>query len=175
MKGTLIQAIGSKHFSLLELMTEGSADFKLLEEISLQKSDNSNRFKIIERATYEKLTRIAENQLDEAIAQIITLNEKRMIEFLNNAPPINIRLHSLQLIKGIGPMARNKIMKSRKEKEFVTFEDFAERTRISDVQKLLKERIFLEITADNERYYLFARRPAKKREEPFKKRKKSFR
>jgi putative nucleotide binding protein len=82
---------------------------------------------------------------------------------LNQASPISIRLHSLHLLKGIGPKSLDIILKERKLVPFTSFEDFEERTKIKDITTLIKQRIIDEITSDEEKHRLFTRPMPKER------------
>ena len=158
---TIIQALGTTYLTLLEIIPINASSLTLMDEILLDKEHRSNVQTIIGRIPYDSLTNVAQVQLEDAITKIVEDNEARYVEWLNKAPPINIRLHSLQVIKGIGPKAMSSIIQSRKEEEFSSFKNFEERTGVKDIKDLIINRIQIEITDDTERHHLFSRPPPK--------------
>ena len=155
---TIIQTIGKKHFTLLELSLKNErTSTPLLSEINLENETNDTVTAIKKTIAHEKLTKVAQFQLGEAVEKIISENSAKFINFFNQAPSLSLRLHSLQLIKRIGPKARNSIIQARKEKLFNSFDDFTERTGINDIQGLLKNRVMLEIIESQHKHRLFTR------------------
>lgn len=154
---TIIQAIGTEYFTLLEFIPISTDEVILLDEVVLGQNDRSIVETIIGRVPYPQLTSVSESQIPKAVEKIINLKFDKYINWLNNAQPISIRLHSLQLIKGIGPIAMKTILSARKERPFSTLEDFEERTGITDIKELLRNRIVAEISDPDEKHNLFTR------------------
>ncbi|MCY3411449.1 MAG: DUF655 domain-containing protein [Candidatus Heimdallarchaeota archaeon] len=154
---TRIQVIGTTWFTLLEVVAEDTEKFMVQEQISLNKEEESPLLKIIGRIPVTKLSTIGERGLDRAIEAILDNEEKRFITWLNQAEAISIRLHTLQLIKGIGPKFMHTILDERKSLPFTSYEDFEERTKIKDIKHLIKQRILEEIRLDTIKYHLFTR------------------
>lgn len=150
--------IGSTWFTLLEVSVVDNANIMVMDTVSLNKDDEESKIsKIVNRITADKLTTIGSKSLGKAIEMILIEEEKRFITWINQAEAINIRLHKLQLIKGIGPKFMQIILDERKVVPFVGYEDFEERTKISGIQGLIKQRIMDEITDDTIKYHLFTR------------------
>ena len=158
---TIVQALGTTYLTLLELIPIEASSLTLMEELVLDKEHRSNVQTIIGRIPYDSLSNVAQVQLDEAIAKVVTDNEERYVEWLNKAPSISIRLHSLQVIKGIGPKAMEAILQARKGQKFTSFTDFEERTGVKDIKDLIISRIQQEIVDETERHHLFTRPPPK--------------
>jgi putative nucleotide binding protein len=159
----IVQAIGMSWFTLLEIIPIDENVIMLQDSIVLSKEERSQVKTIIGRINHENLTSIAELQLPIAIDSIIESQSKRFVSWLNQASPISIRLHSLHLLKGIGPKSLDIILKERKLVPFTSFEDFEERTKIKDIISLIKQRILDEIMSDEEKHRLFTRPMPKER------------
>ncbi len=158
---TIVQALGTSYLTLLELIPVNASSLTLMDELILDKEHRSNVQTIIGRISYDSLSNVAQVQLDAAISKVVEDNEERYVEWLNKAPSISIRLHSLQIIKGIGPKAMESILQARKVKKFTSFADFEERTGVKDIKELIIARIQQEITDNTERHHLFTRPPPK--------------
>ena len=57
-------------------------------------------------------------------------NEKRFVDIFNNAGPLNIRQHALELLPGIGKKHLEAILKARNEKKFESFADIPSRVQL---------------------------------------------
>lgn len=156
-ENTIIQAMGEFWFTLLEIIPNDENEVLLLDELVLSKEDRSNVQTIIGRLRYEELTPLAEIQLSLAIDKILEKQEKRFLTFINKASPISLRLHSLHLLKGIGPKSLTSILDERKIIPFSSYEEFEERTKVKDIKALLKERIKEEIQTEDIKHRLFTR------------------
>lgn len=153
----IVQAVGTSWFTLLELIPEDPNVVMLGDRIKLGKEERNKIETIIGRIGYDDLTRVAEIQLEDTIEKIIEEEADRFVNWLNKSTPISLRLHSLHLIKGIGPKSLQKILGERKVKDFESYEDFEERTSIGNIKGLLKSRILDELTDETEKYHLFTR------------------
>jgi putative nucleotide binding protein len=101
--------------------------------------------------------------LQRAISTIIKANEKRFVDVFNNAGPLNIRQHALELLPGIGKKHLEAILKARNEKRFESFVDINARVSLlQDPAKLIGERVLSELQG-TERFYMFTK-PYSKRE-----------
>ena len=98
-----VQLIGTTWFTLLEVTPKDNENLMVQEEVELGKDEDSKILKIVSRITYDRLSTIAEKALDRAIDAVLVDSEKRFISWINQCDAISIRLHTLQLIKGIGP------------------------------------------------------------------------
>ncbi len=110
--------------------------------------------RIVRRLNYDDLTTFAKDELPKIVEKIVKERENRFVEFLNNAPPLTTKMHSLELLPRIGKKTMWLIIKEREREPFKSYEDFEKRTGISNIVGILTERILTELKG-NERYYLF--------------------
>jgi len=106
---------------------------------------------------YDELSDLAKKNLEEAIAKIVRAREREFVEFFNIATPINIRLHSLSLLKGIGRKVLIQIIRAREAKRFQSFDDIRRIIKADPVEALV-DKILEEIRGEA-RYYLFVKPP----------------
>lgn len=151
----IIQGIGSTWFTMLELVVDRRGKYQQFEEINLPKIDENSPIKQIKRRlTVNDLTNTGYEILEEAVLKIINKNEKRFVSFFNKAQPITNRIHSLQLIPGIGKKLMWEILQTRKSMPFLSFKDIEERVKISDIRKMILNRVKQELEED-EKHRLF--------------------
>ena len=112
---------------------------------------------------YEELSDLAKRNLEEAIARIIKARERDFVEFFNIAQPINIRLHSLALLKGVGKKTLINFLRIRAQKKFRSFEEVKKALKTDPVEAL-RDKILEEIRGEA-KYYLFIKPPSPN--EPF--------
>ncbi len=101
----------------------------------------------------DNLTDIARNNLSEAVKKILVDNEPFYVEFFNIAEPINIRQHSLELIRGIGKKTVKQLVAERSRKPFTSFEEVKRIIKVDPLEGLV-EKIVEEITGES-KYNLF--------------------
>jgi len=158
-KEPIVQGIGVKWFSLLEVAVERKGSYTRFTELVLpNESENTPVKQVKRRITTNDLTNTGYESLEEAVLQIINKNEKRFVSFFNKAQPITNRIHSLQLIPGIGKKLMWEILASRKGMPFVSFIDIEERVKISDIRKMIINRVLQEMETD-EKHRLFTASP----------------
>jgi len=112
----VVQAIGEKHFSLLELAPVRGASFTLKEKVYIGPEKRDKIYYIVGRLRKEKITEAAKIQLQDFIAQVVGEQKEKFVEFFNNAQAINTRLHQIELLPGFGKKHTNEILEARKEK-----------------------------------------------------------
>ncbi len=158
----IIQAMGTKWYTLLEVIPEDANGLSHHDLIKLNKENRNNIKTIIGRISYDDLSPVAEKNLLTVLDTLLNDNERYFVNWLNKIGPISIRLHSLHLIKGIGPKSLGIILKERKSQPFISYMDFEERTKIKDIKELIKQRIIDEIKGEDIKHYLFTRPHGKK-------------
>jgi putative nucleotide binding protein len=154
-----VYALGVTTLSILEIhFKEGTISTGAPEKLSLQK--HKSNITRIRRISYEILTSEAKSELPAILDELVDNEEKRFVEFFNNAYPITNRLHQLRLLPGIGETRMWDILNARKKSPFESYQDLKDRAKISNPQRLISTRILQELECD-EKHYLFVR---KKRE-----------
>ncbi len=155
----IAQAVGTKYFTLLELVARPGVNLLLQQKVYIGPEERKEIMRIKGRLSYAKLTHTAQKELESAIEKIIKEDEKRFVDFFNRAGPVTIRMHSLELLPGIGKKHMEDILREREKKPFESFEDLSNRVKLlPDPIKILKERIIMEIKGEA-KYYIFARSP----------------
>ncbi len=155
-RGPIAQAIGEDYFTLLELAPRPGITLNIGERVFIGRGERDKIIKVLRKINFDELTTTAKNELSRIIDTIVTRNEHKFVKFFNEAPPLTTRLHSLELLRGIGKKLLWEILREREKKPFENFEDIRARTRISDPKKAIIERI-LEELENNEKYYLFVK------------------
>ncbi len=160
-KEPIVQAIGTKKFTFLELVPKENTNISLEEEVYVGEEERDKIKYIKKTLEYKNLTTTAKNELENTVETLINKNEDRFIHFFNKASAITIKEHSLELLPGIGKKHMIKILDEREKEEFKSFEDIKERVDLlPDPKKILKERVLEELTT-NTKYKLFVPRKSK--------------
>ncbi len=155
----IVQGIGTQSFSLLEAYPKLNAVIGLLEKVYIGKGERDKISQIVRRIRYEDLTTIAKDNLYEAVKNIVKENEDRFVDLINRAGPITIRLHSLELLPGVGKKHLIKILDEREKEPFKSLLDLKNRVKLTkDPYDMITERIIEEIKG-NVKYYLFVKPP----------------
>ncbi len=152
----MIQLIGEDYFTLLEATPKRDAEYNIRDRIFVGKGDRTLVGHILGRVTYDELTSAAKAELPFVIEEIVQSNEKRFVEFVNNSQPLTPRMHSLELIPGIGKRLMFHIIDLRERYPFESFEDLKERANLTDPVKLISRRVLKELS-EEEKYYIFTR------------------
>ncbi|MBX0293769.1 DUF655 domain-containing protein [Haloarcula nitratireducens] len=140
-------------FYLYELVLDDDHDVSIGDRIDL------TAFGRVNEIEYEDLPSSAQSELDYAVEEIVEADEKRFVDFYNDAQPITLRLHQLNLLPGIGKKLRNTILDERKRQPFESFEELEERVGgLHNPEEVLVERILEELREDDLKYRTFVRR-----------------
>jgi putative nucleotide binding protein len=147
------QVIGEKAFTLLEVAPK--EDLMLYERVFIGKGQRDKILMINKKIHYDDLTATAKAELPYVVEEIIKNNEERFVQFFNMAPPITNRLHSLELLPGIGKKHMWEILDERKREPFKSFDDLRHRVKgLPDPVKMIAKRVVDEIEG-KDRYRLF--------------------
>lgn len=153
----IIQVVGETYFTLLEAGVGEGVPITLQERVYVGKGPLRDKIShILGRVTYGDLTSTAKGELLIVVEEIVRSQEPRFIEFFNTAPAITPRMHSLELIPGIGKKYMWDILGQRERKRFSSFKDLQDRARIPDPAKLVAKRIVEELSEES-KYRLFTR------------------
>ncbi|TRO50265.1 DUF655 domain-containing protein [Candidatus Bathyarchaeota archaeon] len=152
----LLQLLGENFFTLLEAVPRAGMYFEQAERIYVGKKGRTKVEHVLGRISFDELTSTAKSELQLVVETIVKEDVSRFMDFFNNSQPITPRMHSLELIPGIGKRLMWQIIEQRERVPFDSYEDLQTRTSISDPVKLLTKRILKELSED-EKYYLFTR------------------
>jgi putative nucleotide binding protein len=153
----IVQLLGEDYFTLLEAVVNMGAALNPSERVYVGKSAARTKIShILGRTNYEELTSEAKNELLNVVEEIAKSHEKRFTNFYNEAQAITPRMHSLELLPGIGKKYMWAILKEREKKPFENYQDIQTRTQISDPVKMIAKRIKLELS-EEPKYKIFVR------------------
>lgn len=153
----LTQLLGEERFTILEATVKPGVVANPGERVYIGKDNRDKILLIKSRITYDELTQNAKSELEHVVLSIVKGDEKRFVDVFNNAGPLNIREHSLELLPGVGRKHLESILKARNEKKFESFADIAARVpMLQDPAKPIKERIMAELQGE-ERFYMFTK------------------
>ena len=153
------QSIGTKHFSLLELVPRESISLVPEEEVYIGDGKRDKIRFIKSQIEYGQLTNYSMNVLPEVVEKIVKSNEQRFIEFFNKGASITPRMHQFQLLPGVGKKHLMDILDERRKKPFESFQDISERVKLfPDPVKIVIRRVLQELEG-NEKFYLFVSQP----------------
>ena len=152
------QALGVEGFRLYELVVESDAGVSIGDELVVRPPEPPvTEFR---EMTYADLSQGAQSELEYVIDELIEANEARFVDVFNEAQPITLRLHQLNLLPGIGDKLRDQILDARKRGPFDSFDDMAARINgLHDPEGVIRERILSELQEDDVKYSLFVGGP----------------
>jgi len=143
----IAQAIGKKNFTLLQLVPRRGITLKLKDEVYIGAGKRDQIAYILGRLPKDKITETAKMELDDFISESVMENEKRFVDFFNNAQPINTRMHQLELLPGFGKKHTEDLIRERESKPFESFEEIKSRIKsIPDPKKAVEKRLLEELT-----------------------------
>ncbi|RMD58126.1 DUF655 domain-containing protein [Candidatus Woesearchaeota archaeon] len=145
-KTPIVHALGLKHFVLLELVPKKDVFLQPLEEVYIGEDKRDKIHHIVGRLPYEKLTATGKNTLELVVQNAVEKDEQRFVKFFNEAKPLTMRMHQLELLPGLGKKHMWEIIERREEKPFESFKDIRERVKLMpDPKKIIVKRIMNEL------------------------------
>lgn len=155
-KEPLAYVLDHEDFTLYEVIAESDADISIGDRIDVATADDVTRYSEID---YDDLPGGAQSELEYVIEDLVDEQEQRFVDFYNDAQPITLRLHQLNLLPGIGKKLRNNILDERKRKPFESFDELEDRIGgLHNPREVLVERILEELREEDLKYRIFARR-----------------
>jgi len=146
MKTPIAQAIGGEHFVLLELGPKKDVHLQPYEEVYIGEGKRDKIHHIVGKLPISKLTATGKNELEFVVKDIVNKNEKRFVDFFNNARPLSTRMHQLELLPGLGKKHMWQIVEARNDKPFESFADIKKRVKLMpDPEKATVKRIVQEL------------------------------
>jgi len=153
----IAQAVGIKTMALLELVPRRGITLSPKEKVYIGPDKRDKIYYISGRLSGDKITETAKIQLQEFIEGVVAEQERKFVDFFNNAQAINTRLHQIELLPGFGKKHTQEILRMREEKPFESFEDMKKRvSSLPDPRKAVEKRITEELL-NRQRFYLFAK------------------
>jgi len=153
LKGKVAQMVGDRFFTLLEGLVREDAPIGELERVYIGAGPRDKIAAILRKIRVEDLTSVARASLEKAIEIAIKTNEEIWVRFFNESGPITRKLHSLELLPGIGKKKMWKIIQERERRKFESFKDIVERAGIDPV-KVITKRVLDELFGED-KYRLF--------------------
>lgn len=150
----LAQALGVEDFRLFELVLEDEHEISIGEEMIVRPPTSPvSEFREV---SYEGLSTGAGSEVEYVVRELVEGNEDRFVALYNEAQPITLRLHQLNLLPGIGDKLRDDILDARKRQPFEDFGDLEERINgLHDPEGIVVDRILEELQNADLKYYLF--------------------
>jgi putative nucleotide binding protein len=156
--GALVQVVGEEYFTLLEAIVKETVTVRSSDRVYVGKEARKKITYIIGRIGYEELTSTAKMELPDVIEKIVLKHEDWFVSFFNTAQAITPRMHSLELLPGVGKKYMWQIINEREREPFKSFEDLQQRANIPNPAKLIAKRIIEELSGES-KYRLFTRAP----------------
>ncbi len=163
----MAQVIGMDYFTLLEIVPKEGMEFKAMEKVYVGKGERDKVDYIKRRIKFPELTSNSLSELDKTIEKLITDDEKKYVDFFNNASSITIKRHQLELLPGLGKKHVFSILEERETEQFKSFEDISKRVNLMpNVVHTLMKRIVEELESEDEKHYIFVRPPSHGEDKP---------
>jgi len=151
----IAQAVGEKNSTLLQLVPRRGVKLNVGDKVYIGEGKRDEVYYILGRLPEDKITETAKEQLSEFISKKIEGDEKKFVDFFNEAEAINTRLHQFELLLGFGKKHTEAILEERNKKLFISLDDLKKRvSNLPDPKKAIEKRILEEITG-REKYILF--------------------
>ena len=161
-KEPVCYALGDEEFKLFELVPRANAVINIGDRVFIGKDTAEVKRDAIDhvkrRINFKDLNNNAAAELEYAVTDIVMANQPRFIRFFNEAEAISMRKHLLEELPGLGKKSMTTILEERKKEPFKDFNDLSERTGIKNPEKLIANRICLEIEDPDSKRYLFVSR-----------------
>jgi len=138
--GIIITALGGARLTILEVLGVPNSTFDVGERIYIGKEGRTKVLSVLGKMDYQSISINAQNELDTVVEKIVTENEQRFVDYLNNAQSLTPRIHALELIPGIGKTYMKVMLEERDKQKFVNFEDLQKRVGLKEP---IKQYLFL--------------------------------
>ncbi len=110
---------------------------------------------IISRIPLSKVDEKGKELMNEILDKKIVEDEKKFVDVINRLGPINVKLHSLELIPGIGSKTLQRVISERVKKPFTSYDDINKRVELQfDIRRSIRERIISELN-EVDKYRIF--------------------
>ncbi len=155
-KEPLAHAIDDDTFQLYELVLSEDYDVSIGDEVDVEPA--ASGIEEVRSIGFSDLSGGAKSELEYVVRDLVEADIDRYVEFYNEAGPITLRLHQLNLLPGIGDKLRDNILDARDRNPFDSLENLEDRIPgLHDPKSIVVERIVEEIQDEDVKYKLFAR------------------
>jgi len=156
-KSPVAQVLTADGFGLFELVFADDESVSIGDEVSIDPPPSG--VERVRRIDFDALSGGARSELEPVVRELLEADEDRLVEFYNEAGPITLRLHQLNLLPGIGDKLRDDILDARKRQPFESLVDLEERiSGLHKPEEIVVERVMEELRDEDVKYKLFARR-----------------
>jgi putative nucleotide binding protein len=157
-KDPLAYALDIETFRLYELVVggdDGDGQVTIGDRVDLFEHVAVDR---VSEVGFDDLPGGAQSELAYAVEDLVEAEERRFVDFYNEAQPITLRLHQLDLLPGIGKKLRNGVLDERKREPFDSFEEVESRVDgLHNPDEVVVERILDELREADLKYRTFVR------------------
>ncbi len=148
-KEPIAYVVGVDYYTLLLVTIKPGVPVQPLEELYIGPGKRPKVKSILKRVSIKDLPLIAKQNLEIVLKDLIKKQEKKFVEFFNKAGPYNIKVHTLELLPGIGKTILEYILNERNKKPFESFEDIEKRVKgLKNVENIIYERIIRELNQE---------------------------
>ena len=155
--GIIITALGEERLTLLEILGVEDSVFDIGEKIYIGKEGRTKVQSVLGKLDYKQISGSSQSEIDNVVKTIVTNNEERFVDYINNAQPLTPRKHSLELIPGIGKTYLKLIIEQINKQKFLNYKDMEERAGLREPVNHLSKRIIEEISGETQ-FRLFVKR-----------------
>ena len=155
--GIIITALGEERLTLLEILGVEDSIFDVGEKIYIGKEGRTKVQSVLGKLDYNQISGSSQSEIDNVVKTIVTNNEERFVDYINNAQPLTPRKHSLELIPGIGKTYLKLIIEQINKQKFLNYKDMEERAGLKEPVNHLSKRIIEEISGETQ-FRLFVKR-----------------
>jgi putative nucleotide binding protein len=150
-------AVGERDFTLYEFRLADGADLTIDDTVVVApEAERNGAIEEVREVEYDAVSGGARSELEYVVEELVEDDQRRFVDFYNEAQPITLRLHQLDLLPGIGKKLRNGILDARKRRPFEDFEDVEERVSgLHDAEGVVVERILEEFRDEDLKYRNF--------------------
>ena len=156
-EGIIITALGEERLTLLEILGAEDSIFDIGEKIYIGKEGRTKVQSVLGKLDYKQISGSSQSEIDNVVKTIVTSNEERFVDYINNAQPLTPRKHSLELIPGIGKTYLKLIIEQINKQKFLNYKDMEERAGLKEPVNHLSKRIIEEISGETQ-FRLFVKR-----------------
>lgn len=160
-RGPVAYAVGEDDFVLLELIPKEGTNLLVGDRVYVGDDEEREKIERVRgRVGFEEMTHNAQNELSFVLEEIVERDPDRFLQVYNEGGPISTRMHSLELLPGLGKKLMKGILDERRKEKFDDFEDLEDRVpSLHKPAKILAKRIETEIRDETEKYHIYARPP----------------